>query len=158
MFGRLKKLVSATLIDQAAATPHSHDEKLLASAVLLVEAASRDGVISDDEEATITTLMERHFGLSGDEASALIEDARQTQSEANELVRFTRAVKSAFGPEERIHIIEMLWEVAYADGELHHYEAALLRKVGGLIYVSDRDRGAARKRVLTRLGITGAPT
>ncbi len=156
MFGRLKKLVAETLIDQASAKPHSDDEKMLAAAVLLIEAASLDGTISDSEEATIRLLMERQFGLSGEEASDLIEEARQTQSEACELVRFTRAVKSAFDPDERIQIIEMLWEVAYADGELHDYEAALLRKVGGLIYVSDRDRGAARKRVLARLGITGA--
>jgi uncharacterized tellurite resistance protein B-like protein len=50
-------------------------------------------------------------------------------------------------------IIEMLWEVVYADGVLHDYEANLLRRIGGLIYVSDRDRGAARKRVMKRLGI-----
>ena len=47
----------------------------------------------------------------------------------------------------------MLWEVAYADGVLHDYEANLMRRVGGLIYVTDRDRGDARRRVLERLGI-----
>jgi len=49
--------------------------------------------------------------------------------------------------------VEMLWEVVYADGVLHDYEANLLRRIGGLIYVSDMDRGNARKRVMTRLGI-----
>jgi uncharacterized tellurite resistance protein B-like protein len=50
-------------------------------------------------------------------------------------------------------VIEMLWEVAYADGRLHDYEASLLRRVTGLLYVSDRDSGEARKRVLARLGL-----
>ena len=53
--------------------------------------------------------------------------------------------------EERIELIEMIWEVVYADGELHDYEANLLRRLGGLLYVSDRERGDARKRVLARL-------
>ena len=48
-------------------------------------------------------------------------------------------------------MIEMIWEVVYADGELHDYEDSLLRRIAGLIYVSDRDRGAARKRALERL-------
>ncbi len=51
----------------------------------------------------------------------------------------------------------MLWEVAYADGILHDYEANLLRRIGGLIYVSDRERGAARRRVVARLGLADEP-
>ena len=47
----------------------------------------------------------------------------------------------------------MLWDVAYADGELHDLEASLLRRIGGLLYVSDRERGEARKRVLARRGL-----
>ena len=50
----------------------------------------------------------------------------------------------------------MLWEVVYADGELHDYEASLLRRVSGLLYVSDWDSGEARKRVRSRLGATGS--
>ena len=50
----------------------------------------------------------------------------------------------------------MLWEVAYADGVLHDYEANLLRRVGGLIYVNDRERGDARRRVLARIDADGA--
>jgi len=52
-------------------------------------------------------------------------------------------------------VIEMLWEVAYADGQLHDYEANLLRRITGLLYVSDRESGEARKRVLARLGLPG---
>ena len=46
----------------------------------------------------------------------------------------------------------MLWEVVYADGKVHDFEVSLLRRLGGLLYVSDRDRALARKRVLQRLG------
>ena len=55
---------------------------------------------------------------------------------------------------ERVELVEMLWEVVYADGRVDPFEANLLRRIGGLIYVSDRERGAARKRVAARLGVT----
>ena len=66
---------------------------------------------------------------------------------------FTRAIKDGFSHAERVQLIEMMWEVAYADGALHDYEASLLRRVTGLLYVSDRESGEARKRVLARLGL-----
>jgi uncharacterized tellurite resistance protein B-like protein len=47
----------------------------------------------------------------------------------------------------------VVWEVAYADGSLHDYEASVLRRITGLLYVSDRESGEARKRVLARLGL-----
>ncbi len=61
--------------------------------------------------------------------------------------------ESWFSDAERIELIEMLWEVAYADGVVHDYEHNLLRRIAGLIYVTDRDRGLARNRVLARLGL-----
>jgi len=54
---------------------------------------------------------------------------------------------------QRIEVIEMLWEVAYADGVLDPHEDAMIRKVAGLLYVADFDRGAARRRVRERLGL-----
>ena len=50
-------------------------------------------------------------------------------------------------------MLQMLWEVAYADGELHDYEASLLRQVAGLLYVTDQESGTARKRARERLEI-----
>ena len=59
-------------------------------------------------------------------------------------------------PDQRIGLIEMLWEVAYADGVLDPEEDLLIRRIAGLIYVTDRDRVLARQSVLTRLGLAGA--
>jgi len=50
-----------------------------------------------------------------------------------------------------VMLVEMLWDVVYADGELHDYEANLMRRVAGLLHVSDQESGAARKRVLGRM-------
>jgi len=134
---------------------HPHAEVRLAAAALLVEAASLDGAFDADERAAVARVLQSHFELNEDELSTLMAAAETRQAESNQLLAFTRAIKAHYSPEERIEIIEMLWEVAYADGVLHDYEANLLRRVGGLIYVPDRERGAARQRVLARLGIAG---
>ena len=93
--------------------------------------------------------------MSAAEADELLAEAEQAASASVQWQGFTRAVNDGFAPEERIQVIEMLWEVAYADGQLHDYEASLLRRITGLLYVSDRDSGEARKRVLARLGLAG---
>ena len=115
-----------------------------------------DGDFGDAERQTIAGQLADRFHLSAAEVEALIEDARQAAEESSQLYAFTRVVKDGFSPAERLRMIEMLWEVAYADGRLHDYEASLVRRVAGLIYVPDRDSGAARKRALRRLGLSGA--
>ena len=129
------------------------DEVRLAAAALLVEAAVLDGHFDDAERATIATLLGDRFGLDAAETEALIGAAHEAVERSGQLYGFTRVVKDRFDAEERIRMIEMLWEVAYADGHLHDFEASLVRRVAGLIYVEDRDSGAARKRVLARLGM-----
>ena len=136
----------------------SPKQKHFAAAALMIEAARVDGSFDAEERRAVSDLVERHFEISGAETETLIAAAEAAQDEANHLLRFTRDIKETFSLEERVELIEMLWEVAYADGVLHHYEANLLRRVGGLIYVSDRDRGSARKRVIERLGIAAEAT
>ena len=130
---------------------HSHDELQLAAAALLVEAATLDGHYGETEQSAIDQLLREKFALKDEEARSLHDLAVTEQSEANQLLGFTRTIKDRYSLEERIELIEMIWEVVYADGELHDYEANLLRRLGGLLYVSDRERGDARKRVLARL-------
>ncbi len=122
----------------------------LAATALLVEAARMDGRFDEEERTVIAQLVGLRFGLEPTAALELIDAADRTIAESNDLWGFARIVKNRFSAEERVELMEMLWEVVYADGEVHEYEANLLRRIGGLIYVSDRDRGAARKRVLER--------
>lgn len=129
------------------------DELQIAVAALLVEAARMDDRFDAAERAAIERLLAERFELSAEATQRLLATAERTADQSAQLFRFTRLMVERLSPEERIRIIEMLWEVAYADGVLDPDEDALLRRVAGLIYVSDRDRGAARKRVLQRLGI-----
>ncbi len=131
---------------------HTVDEFHLAAAALLVHAASVDAHFGDDERATIMRLIETRLELTPEEARALFDAAHQAADRSIQLHGFTHAVKNGFSYDERVGLIEMLWEVVYADGKLDEFESQLMRRIGGLIYVDDRDRGMARKRVLERLG------
>ena len=148
MLDRLKSLFSDAAPQRA--RPHTPDELHLAAAALLVEAAHQDSDFDADERLLVDRLVRERFELSGEEAEALVSAADHAVGAAVDLYRFTRRIKDAFGHDERIAMIEMLWEVVYADGELHDHEANLLRRVAALLYVSDRDSGEARKRVLQK--------
>ena len=127
----------------------------LATAALLVESAHIDGAFEDSERISISSLLKKRFGLSDVECVTLIEEADHAVQGTGQLYSFTRVVKDRFDEGERIEMIEMLWEVVFADGNIDHFEANLIQRVAGLIFVSDRDRGLARKRVMARLGIKG---
>lgn len=126
----------------------------LASAALLVEAASLDGTYDAMERARIEHLLAKRFDLDAAAVEALLAAAERRTADSVQLEPFTRAVKNASSEAERIELIEMAWEVAYADGRLDDYEANLMRRLGGLLGIADRDVGAARKRVLSRLGLS----
>lgn len=150
MFDRLKDMFGGDAAESRDAGARGVNELQLAAAALLVEAARMDDNFGSDELAVIETLLRDRFSLSAEEADELVAAADKASAEAVELYGFTREIKDAFDPEERIKMIEMLWAVVYADGEVHDHEANLLRRVAGLLYVSDRESGDARKRVLDR--------
>lgn len=129
------------------------DNLEVAVAALLVEAARMDDSFDERERAVITGLLQDRFGLTPEATASLLAEAEAAAAQSSQLFGFTRLVVKELEPEERVRIIEMLWEVAYADGALDPHEDMLLRRIAGLIHVTDQDRGAARKRVLTRLGL-----
>jgi len=143
---RIRKLLAAP--ENA---PKRRDDLQIAVAVLLIEAARMDDTFDDEERATVERLLGDKFELSQEETRDLIALAEQTAERSHQLHPFTRMTVERMEPKKRIRLIEMLWEVAYADGKLDPDEDVLLRRVAGLIYVSDEDRVAARLRVLERM-------
>jgi len=151
MLKRIKEALFSGDKNQTVARPQS--DLKLASAALLVEAAVMDGEFDDAERTTIQALLQNRFELSEAETVELISDAEAAVKDSSELYTLTRTIKNEFEHDERVHMIEMLWEVVYADGELDDYEANLVRRLNGLLHVSDRESGEARKRVLAKLGL-----
>ena len=143
---RIRKLLAAP-----ESAPQRPDDLQIAVAVLLVEAARMDDKFDEYERGTIEQLLEQKFELTHDETQQLLAVAEETAERSLQLHPFTRLAVERMEPKRRIRLIEMLWEVAYADGKLDPEEDVLLRRVAGLIYVSDEDRIAARQRVLERM-------
>lgn len=152
MLNRIKALFG-DLDGSAGGTAGAHDadELQLAAAALLVEAAQMDDRFEERERTKILQLVRDRFALSEDEAASLVETASRRVEDSSQLFGFTRVVNDRFSFEERIELMEMLWQVVYADGVLHDYEANLMRRIAGLLHVTDRDNGEARKRALSRL-------
>ena len=154
MLDRIRALLTAQLgAGEAAAGSHGPDELQLAAVALLVEAAQMDDDFGPAERDKIIELVQRRFALSEADSAELLQAASDKVDQSIQIFGFTRVIDDAFSEAERVELMEMLWEVAYADGELHDYEAALMRRLAGLLYVTDRDSGDARKRALARLGL-----
>ena len=121
-----------------------------AAAVLLAIAARLDGHAAPDERESIVRLLRVRLGV--EDAEALVDEADEAAIASTDFYQVTRVIKDSLAADQRAGIIEMLWEVVYADGKVHDYEANLIRRVAGLLQVEDRDAGEARKRVSERRG------
>ena len=147
MLDRILSLLSG---DSDVSDSGRFDALQVAVAALLVHEASTDDSFDVDERRTIERLLGEGFKLDPDTVRRLLSTAERRAEESTQLYPFTRVVIDRLDESGRIQLIEMLWEVAYADGVLHPDEDALVRRIAGLLYVSDHDRGEARKRVLRR--------
>ncbi len=152
MMLKLKRLLAASKSVQGLARL---DDVQLAVAALLVEAARMDEVVAPAERAVIERLLAARYGLAAADLDRLVERAEQQAEQAVELFQFTRRLVPALDEAQRIELIEMLWEVALADGTLDPLEDSLIRRIAGLVYVSDQERAAARQRVVARRGGQG---
>ena len=139
--------------EPAARRPPDEDALQIAAAALLVHAACVDASFDEVERRRILDILPRRFSLSPDEAETLLAAAEDKADGAVQILGFTRAVKDNYSYEERIALVEMLWEVVLADGRVDAHEAQLMRRIGGLIYVSDRDGAIARRRAAQRLEV-----
>jgi len=123
----------------------------LAIAAVLVEAARRDGDYVAAERAAILHILMREEGLDAPGAERLLVEAETAQEESVDLFRFTHAIRESTPFEDRVRIIEDLWEVILADGERSYEEDQLVRSVCGLLGIPDRESGLARARMEARI-------
>lgn len=144
--------IKALLTGRAPAPDASaRDELTFACVMLLAEAARMDQAIDEREIGVMERLLGERFKLGGETARALIDAAIKRADGSNRFFTYTQQVKDGLNAEDRVRMIEMLWEVVLADGKLDPYEDNLLRRVAGLIHVSDAESGAVRQRVKARL-------
>lgn len=152
MLKALAEIFSGLTGDSADEAAVSEHELQLATALLLVEIARADYALDAVEEETITNLLTRHFSLADAEIQVLVEKAHEQADHAASLQQFTRRLHEELDYPGKLKIIEMLWEVAFADQELSKHEDGLVRKIGDLLYVSHGDQIRLRNAVMQRRG------
>lgn len=141
----------------ADAPPQVHEHQLqLATAALLVEMARADFADDPAERDHVLALLQREFSLTAHEAERIAGLGTDAADAAVSLYEFTRSLDGSLPLDDKIRIVEMLWQVAYADGALDKYEEHLLRKLADLLHVSHRQLIQAKHRVLEAHGAGGA--
>ena len=133
------------LLSPAQETLDDSDARLALTA-LLVRVARSDHNYAEVEKDRIDRINQSRYGLDMGGAILLREEAEAMEAEAPDTVRFTRAIKDAVLYDDRIAVIEALWQVALADGQRDADEDTLLRLSSSLLGVNDRDSALARQR------------
>jgi len=137
LYGMLKKLLD--LLDpQPEAAGFAKEDVPLAVAVLLVEVARADYERDNAESDVLRRLVEQAFGLDDDDVTELLRRAEAEVDVTVALDRHVDLINRHCSAEEKYDLVKGLWEVAMADGELHHYEEHLVRRLADLLYVPHR--------------------
>lgn len=106
---------------------------------LLLETSMADEVLEESELSALKETLIKDFNISEEEITELIEISKQNVDDSTSLYEFTRDINDNFDSNERIKLIESMWKIAYADGNIDKYEEHIIRKVSSLIYVAHSD-------------------
>ena len=124
----------------------SSDNKNILVAALLIHAAKIDENYTEIEKKIIKKALIDLNNISSDQAEELIKRAEKKEEESNQLVEYTREIKK-HTMESRLKIIEVIWKIVYSDGVGDDYESNLIRRICGLLYISDKDNGIIKAKV-----------
>ena len=122
------------------------DNKNILIAALLIHAAKIDDNYTDVEKEVIKKALINLNTTTPDEAEKLLKEAEKKEQESNQIIEFTKEIKKN-SMEFRLKIIEILWKIVYSDGTSDSYESNLIRRLCGLLYVSDKDSGMIKLKV-----------
>ncbi len=119
----------------------------LAAVALLVHVANSDGRVDLAERRKLQTIIKERFGLDAPAAARLTAAAEQSDREAVDFYHFTSVLKRALDEDGRLKIVEMLWDIAFADGAVHELEENTIWRIAELLGVSTRERVLLRQKV-----------
>lgn len=119
-----------------AGAPSREDALRLATAVLMIDVARADHVFEDAEFDRVLELVQTHFDLSPEQAAELVNEADGEAEDLVSLYEFTQLLHHNLDEAEKARIVGLLWQIAYADGQLDKYEDSLVLKISDLLHVS----------------------
>ena len=126
------------------------NEKNIQIFALLVHAAKIDENYTEIEKQMIKKVISELNKISLDESIKLLEIAEKIEEESNQIVGFTREIKK-YPIEFRLKIIEIIWKIVYSDGKNDNYESNLIRRICGLLYITDKDNGIIKTKIINQL-------
>jgi uncharacterized tellurite resistance protein B-like protein len=137
----------AELAGEAAPREFGEDDYRLASVALLVHLAKAEGPADEVERVRLLEVIEKNFGLDPQAAARLIQSAEASDKEAVDFYHFTHVLTRSLDQPGRLRIIEMMWEIALADGTIHEVEENIVARIAELLGVSPHDRLSLRHKV-----------
>ena len=118
---------------------------------LMIEAANSDGQIDNEEISRIKSVLINTFNEDKSEVENTLDIAIKNKNNSKSLHYYTSKINKNYSDETKILLIQILWEIVLSDGQIHDYESSLIRRLSGLLYISDVNSGNARKRALNKI-------
>ena len=128
----------------------SSNNKNILIIALLIHAAKIDENYTEIEKKIIKKTIVQLNKINADEADKLLKIAEKKEEESNQIIKFTGEIKK-YSMEFRLKIIEIIWKIVYSDGTNDNYESNLIRRICGLLYISDKDNGIIKMKVKSLL-------
>jgi len=147
MFQAFKQFMAELAGGQKHPSRFAETDYRLAAVALLVHVAMIDGGVSDIERGRLHTVVKRGFNLDDAAAEALVAEATTAEQEAIDLYHFTSLLNRSLDEDGRRRIVEMMWQVVYADHRVTEFEDNLIWRAADLLGISSRDRIELRGKV-----------
>jgi len=132
MLNKIQQFFASLAQDSEQQVTHSLET---ACAVLLCEVMKSDGLMADAEQQHLATVLSTEFSLTAMEVDDIIENAIHLSENANDFYQFTSILNQHYSTEQRVTIVELLWQLAFADGELSSIEEHTIRKIADLLHL-----------------------
>jgi uncharacterized tellurite resistance protein B-like protein len=147
MFETFKSFISDFVDEKKHPSQFADNDYRLAAAALLVHAAAIDGEMSQRERDKLHSVIKRRFALSDEATDELIAKATAAEHESVDLYHFTSLLNRSLDEPGRARVIEMMWQIVFADGQRDELEDNLLWRAADLLGVSPRERIELRRRI-----------
>ena len=139
--------------DSGSAVPTEDDDFVATITALLVEAGMADGALDVDERSRILHLLTDQLELGPADAQTMLDEAIAVHNTRIEIHGLVRQIRTDTEMEDRIIILEMIWVVVLADGQIDEHESQLMRRLAGLLFIDDVEAGLAAKRARIRVAL-----
>ncbi len=146
MIGAIKKYFDKRIASATEPGDTTKHRLQVATAAMLIEMARADFDVHPEEIEQVRQAVQTTFGLSQADTEELIRLAQEEVKQATDYYQFTSLINKGFSQKEKIQVVELMWQVAYADGHMDKYEDHLVRKLANLMHVSHKDFIAAKHR------------